>query len=62
MLANIWLKRHGHEWTRWSDKLSGRTSVERDEYMEVIRAADLGDEAPLLALHRRNTPTDRSDR
>jgi Fic-DOC domain mobile mystery protein B len=53
MLGNIWLKRHGHPITTWPEGTIGETSVVRDEYLAAIRAADAGDEKPLLELHRR---------
>jgi Fic-DOC domain mobile mystery protein B len=56
MIANIWLKRHGHAITEWPEATIGSKSVVRDDYLAAIRAADLGDEGPLLALHHRFTP------
>ena len=56
MLANIWLKRHGHAITEWPEATIGSRSVVRDEYLAAIRAADSGDEGPLLELHDRFTP------
>ena len=58
MLANIWLKRHGHSITEWPEQTIGSKSVIRDEYLSAIRAADAGDEKPLRELHRRLTHTD----
>jgi Fic family protein len=55
LLANIWLKRHGHEITRWPEETIGATSLIRDRYLAAIRAPDSGDEKPLLELHRRYT-------
>ena len=55
MLANIWLKRHGHPICEWPDEAIGSNSVIRAEYLEAIRAADMGDEKPLLELQRRFT-------
>jgi Fic-DOC domain mobile mystery protein B len=56
MLANIWLRRHDHPITEWPEETIGSTSVVRDEYLAAIRAADHGEEAPLIELHRRFTP------
>jgi Fic-DOC domain mobile mystery protein B len=56
MLANIWLKRHGHAVTEWPEEVIGGESVERGQYLAAIRAADNGDEAPLLELSRHYTP------
>jgi Fic-DOC domain mobile mystery protein B len=55
MLANIWLKRHGHPITQWPEETIGSKSVIRDEYLTAIRAADEGDEGPLRELHQRFT-------
>ena len=55
MLANIWLKRHGHAITEWPEAAIGSMSVIRDEYLMAIRASDEGDEGPLRALHQRFT-------
>ena len=55
MLANIWLKRHGHAITEWPEETIGSTSVIRDEYLTAIRASDEGDEEPLMDLHQRFT-------
>jgi Fic-DOC domain mobile mystery protein B len=56
MLANIWLKRHGHPVTEWPEATIGAQSVIRDKYLVAIRAADEGDEASLRELHQRFTP------
>jgi Fic-DOC domain mobile mystery protein B len=55
MLANIWLKRHGHPITEWPEETIGSMSVIRHEYLTAIRASDEGDEEPLWALHQRFT-------
>jgi len=55
MLANIWLKRHGHAIPEWPEATIGSMSVIRDEYLAAIRASDEGDEGPLRALHQRFT-------
>ena len=55
MLANIWLKRHGHAITEWPEETIGTQSVARDDYLAAIRAADEGDEEPLNELHQRFT-------
>ncbi len=53
LLANIWLKLHKLPLTEWPEDAIGMTSVIRDDYLAAIRAADLGDFAPLIELHRR---------
>ena len=55
MLANIWLKRHGHGITEWPEQTVGSRSVIREDYLKAIRAADVGDLRPLEDLHRRYT-------
>ena len=55
MLANIWLKRHNHAVTEWPEAAIGGESVERGRYLAAIRAADDGDEGPLIELSRRYT-------
>jgi Fic-DOC domain mobile mystery protein B len=56
MLTNIWLTRNGHAPTAWPPDVTGEESEIREEYLNAIRAADAGDNAPLLALHTRFTP------
>jgi Fic-DOC domain mobile mystery protein B len=53
LLSNIWLRRHDHAPTNWPEKVIGNESEVRVEYMDAIRAADMGDYEPLTALHRR---------
>ena len=55
MLANVWLKRHDHMVTVWPEETIGSKSVIREEYLAAIRAADEGEEGPLIELHRRFT-------
>src|SRR5262249_36145704 len=54
-LANIWLKLHDHELTRWPGSELSEESPVRAEYIPAIQAADAGDYAPLLSLHARFT-------
>jgi Fic-DOC domain mobile mystery protein B len=55
MLANIWLKRHGHAITEWPEETIGSKSVIRNEYLAAMQAADEGNEGPLSELHQRFT-------
>ena len=57
LLANIWLKLNKQPLTEWPEEVIGETSVIRDEYLTAIRAADSGDYAPLIELHRRYAET-----
>ena len=56
LLANVWLKRHGHAITEWPEETIGTRSVIREEYIAAVQAADLGNEELLIQLHRRFTP------
>jgi Fic-DOC domain mobile mystery protein B len=53
LLANIWLKLHKLPSTEWPEDVIGATSAIRDDYLAAIRAADTGDFAPLIEMHRR---------
>ena len=57
ILANIWLKLNKQPLTEWPEEVIGETSVIRDEYLTAIHAADSGDYAPLIELHRRYAET-----
>jgi Fic-DOC domain mobile mystery protein B len=53
LLANIFLKQSNEKLTIWPEETIGNTSVIREEYLQAIRAADNGDHALLMAIHRR---------
>ncbi|MEX1041282.1 MAG: Fic family protein [Pirellulaceae bacterium] len=54
MLANIWLRRHGSPLIAWPEPAVGSSeSPIRQEYLDAIRQADLGNRLPLEALHQR---------
>lgn len=54
MLENIWLKQHGIAITAWPEEMiESSESPIRGEYLTAIKAADNGDYAPLLAIHKR---------
>jgi Fic-DOC domain mobile mystery protein B len=55
MLANIWLKRHGHPITEWPEQTIGSQSMIRDKYLAAIQSADNDDEKPLAELDQRFT-------
>jgi Fic-DOC domain mobile mystery protein B len=52
LLANVWLKLHKLPLTEWPEDVIGATSSVRDDYLTAIRAADMGDYAALIELHR----------
>jgi len=56
LLANVWLKLHGRAPILWPENTIGDTSTIRGEYIAAIKAADSGDQAPLIELHRRYAP------
>jgi Fic-DOC domain mobile mystery protein B len=55
LLANIWLARNSSPVTQWPEDTIGDTSSIRNDYILALKAADIGDEEPLLALHQRYT-------
>ena len=58
LLANIWLKLHGHPLTEWPETRVGEKSTIRDEYLDAVRQADNGKYSLLRDLHRRFTPAE----
>jgi Fic-DOC domain mobile mystery protein B len=52
LLANIWLKMNRHPITEWPETTVGAQSTIREAYLQAIKAADEGDYALLLELHR----------
>ena len=55
LVTNIYTKQTTGLVTAWPEATIGATSVLRDRYLEILRAADAGDLAPLVALHREMT-------
>jgi Fic-DOC domain mobile mystery protein B len=54
LLANIWLRRHGHPLIMWPEPDVGKEeSPIRQSYIEALKAADDHDCAPLTELHKR---------
>lgn len=49
MLADIWLKQHGHAVAAWPSDMN-RESPIRAEYIQAVREADNGNLEPLLTL------------
>lgn len=52
LLANIWLKRQGEQLVQWPEETIGQVSTIRDQYIAAVRAADTGNEQPLIDMHR----------
>jgi len=57
ILANIWLVDHGYSHVHWPEQTIGDHSFIRNEYIEALKAADLGHYDPLVDLHRRFAST-----
>lgn len=56
LLSAIWQKRHDSPLTYWPEQdISAEGSSTRGIYLESLRQADIGDYAPLIALHRQFT-------
>ena len=53
LLANIWLRRHGHEVIEWLEGKLGEQTEERGKYLAAIASADDGDCGPLMKLQER---------
>lgn len=51
MLANVWLKLHGHSPTLWPSNLDDETNI-RDKYLAAVREADQHIFEPLIQLHK----------
>jgi Fic-DOC domain mobile mystery protein B len=50
MLANIYLKQHGLEPTKWNENLLAKENPHRDSYIEALKEADNGDYRVLIKL------------
>ena len=50
MLANIYLKQNGLQPTKWNEDLLAKENRHRDEYIEALKQADLGDYTKLIDL------------
>ncbi len=53
LLSNIWLKRHAADVVEWPADEMSRVSAVREQYLEALKAADLGRMEPLIQLHQR---------
>ncbi len=50
MLANIYLKQNGLSPTKWNEDLLAKENPKRDEYIEALKLADMGDYSRLIKL------------
>lgn len=50
MLSNIYLKQHGLEPTKWNENLLSKENPHRDEYIQALKKADLGDYSSLIKM------------
>lgn len=50
MLANIYLKQHGLEATKWNENLLAKENPHRGDYIEALKKADLGDYTELVRM------------
>ncbi len=56
LLANIWLRQHGHALTYWPETgLAGGESPIRQEYIAALKEANKYNLKPLIELHERYT-------
>jgi Fic-DOC domain mobile mystery protein B len=53
LLANVFQKQSSGRMTIWPEQTVGNQSVIRQEYLAAVRAADGGDYAPLILLHKK---------
>lgn len=53
LMTNIWLAIHGSPIVVWPEESIGTESLIRGEYITALKAADDGDIASLLEMHRR---------
>ncbi len=53
LMANIWLKKNGHEIVLWpDDRIVGCASANRNKYIKALKAADAGCIDDLLGMHK----------
>jgi Fic-DOC domain mobile mystery protein B len=57
MVANIWLRLNSAQPIEWPEATIGTASSIRMAYLEAVKAADRGDYAKLLDLHRQHART-----
>ncbi len=50
MLANIYLKQNGLQPTKWNENLLSQENIHRDDYIQALKSADLGDYRELIEL------------
>lgn len=52
MLANIYLRQNGSMPVKWQEDLLSIENLRRDEYIKALKAADNGDYASLIEMHK----------
>ncbi len=50
LLANIYLKQNGLQPTKWNENLLAKENRQRENYIEALKLADLGDYTKLIKL------------
>ncbi len=53
MLANIYLKQNGLSPTKWNEDLLAKENPKRDEYIQSLKLADMGDYSSLIELQEK---------
>ena len=52
MLANIYLRQHGSMPVKWQENLLSKVNPKRDEYIQALKDADVGDYENLIKMHK----------
>ncbi|MBI4424426.1 MAG: Fic family protein, partial [Elusimicrobia bacterium] len=56
LVADIYLRSHGHGLPVWPSAPLAANGAARDEYLRAVREADLGDFLPLVGYTKRYLP------
>jgi Fic-DOC domain mobile mystery protein B len=52
MLANIYMRQNGLMPVKWQEDLLSKENVKRDDYIDALKKADVGEYENLIAMHR----------
>ncbi len=52
MLANIYLRQNGSMPVKWQENLLSKENPKRDEYIQALKNADVGDYSNLIEMHK----------